>query len=218
MARRADGIVVAAAVILIASFGFAQASAFGVSNDNTLVTCGSTIKLEHQGTRAHLHSHEIMYGSGSGQQSVTGNHAGNEAASYWIVRGTEGSPCRQGQAVKIGQALRLQHATTRRWLHSHHFPSPLTNKQEVSAFGDDGKTDSGDVWILQHGGGKSYPYWQREGLVQFKHEETGTWLASSGSMFGRPIGGQQEVCAKPRADRQTTWRTTEGIYFPLEKA
>lgn len=53
------------------------------------VTCGSTIKLEHQGTRAQLHSHEIMYGSGSGQQSVTGNHAGNEAASYWIVRGTE---------------------------------------------------------------------------------------------------------------------------------
>ena len=36
------------------------------------VTCGSTIKLTHRPSGYRLHSHEIPYGSGSRQQSVTG--------------------------------------------------------------------------------------------------------------------------------------------------
>ena len=42
----------------------------------------------------------------------------------------------------MGQALRLQHVTTRRWLHSHHFSSPLTNKQEV-------KLPHRTLWVLR---------------------------------------------------------------------
>lgn len=36
------------------------------------VTCGSIIKLKHKNTKTRLHSHEVTYGTGSGQQSVTG--------------------------------------------------------------------------------------------------------------------------------------------------
>jgi hypothetical protein len=53
------------------------------------VTCGSVIKVQHSATGALLHSHDITYGSGSGQQSVTGFSGGDDASSYWIVRGTE---------------------------------------------------------------------------------------------------------------------------------
>lgn len=53
------------------------------------VTCGSVVKLLHVGTQYRLHSHEIPYGSGSGQQSVTSFPRGDDANSYWIVRGTE---------------------------------------------------------------------------------------------------------------------------------
>ena len=35
------------------------------------VTCGSAIKLVHEETNYELHSHDINYGSGSRQQSVT---------------------------------------------------------------------------------------------------------------------------------------------------
>ena len=66
--------------------------------------------------------------------------------------------------MACGQKLRLEHLTTNRLnslfrlpltltsslfsrnLHSHHFSSPLTNQQEVSAFGEMGEGDTGDVW------------------------------------------------------------------------
>lgn len=53
------------------------------------VTCGSVIKLQHANTGVNLHSHEISYGSGSGQQSVTGYTGGDDANDYWAVRGVE---------------------------------------------------------------------------------------------------------------------------------
>lgn len=55
----------------------------------TQVTCGSVIKLQHWQTGHLLHSHDIAYGSGSGQQSVTGFQGGDDSNSYWVVRGTE---------------------------------------------------------------------------------------------------------------------------------
>ena len=53
------------------------------------VTCGSLVKLQHHNTKANLHSHEIAYGSGSGQQSVTGYFGGEDANDYWTVHGSE---------------------------------------------------------------------------------------------------------------------------------
>ena len=53
------------------------------------MTCGTVIKLQHIGTNFHLHSHEVAYGSGSGQQSVTASSSGDDAGSYWVVKGPE---------------------------------------------------------------------------------------------------------------------------------
>jgi hypothetical protein len=44
------------------------------------VTCGSMIKLRHLATSFRLHSHQVAYGSGSGQQSVTGSPSGTPPA------------------------------------------------------------------------------------------------------------------------------------------
>ena len=41
------------------------------------------------------------------------------------------APCVQGAPVGSGTLIRLQHAATRKWLHSHHFSSPLSGNQEV---------------------------------------------------------------------------------------
>ena len=51
------------------------------------VTCGSVVKLKHASSEYDLHSHEISYGSGSGQQSVTGYQDTSDAASLWAIVG-----------------------------------------------------------------------------------------------------------------------------------
>lgn len=47
------------------------------------VTCGSVVKLENEAKpKVRLHSHDIKYGSGSGQQSVTAVE-NQDTNSYW---------------------------------------------------------------------------------------------------------------------------------------
>ena len=126
-----------------------------VGKDVIPVTCGSSIKLENDRTKHLLHSHEVGYGGpkSSGQQSVTGYPERDSGGSLWIVRGAVGVDdpkyCAQGTVIKKGDEVRLQHAATRRWLHSHLFSSPLSNNQEVSCFGSDNESDTGDIWIVE---------------------------------------------------------------------
>lgn len=49
------------------------------------VTCGSVVKLENESKpKVRLHSHDVKYGSGSGQQSVTAAE-NQDTNSYWLV-------------------------------------------------------------------------------------------------------------------------------------
>lgn len=60
----------------------------------------------------------------------------------------QGQVAPQGSPISKGQSIRLLHSTTDRWLHSHHFKSPLTSQQEVSAFGSKVQSDTGDSWSV----------------------------------------------------------------------
>ena len=52
--------------------------------------------------------------------------------------------CAQSTTLERGTRIRLQHMETRRWLHSHMFQSPLSNNQEVSCFGANDQSDTGE--------------------------------------------------------------------------
>ena len=77
------------------------------------VTCGTVLKLIHVDTSVRLHSHDVKYGSGSGQQvvshtalqyyrvlctqSVTGVANADDVNSYWVVKGKHGAEqCTRG--------------------------------------------------------------------------------------------------------------------------
>lgn len=60
------------------------------------VTCGSAVKLSNMETRVRLHSHDIKYGTGSGQQSVTGIDRKEDGNSYWLVKAENGKQCTRG--------------------------------------------------------------------------------------------------------------------------
>lgn len=128
--------------------------------------------------------------------------------------GTKSKPCVRGEPLECGSDIRLQHVQTRKYLHSHIFKSPLSSQQEVSAFGGDDDSDTGDYWTVHC---KSR-YWQKNETVKFKHVDTGMWLSLSGNIYGRPIFGQLEVVCSSSAESSSYWKTAEGVYVqPTDK-
>jgi len=173
------------------------------------VTCGSVLKLINTRMNVRLHSHDVKYGSGSGQQSVTAIDGSEDHNSYWHVRGTASQSCVRGTPVACGETIRLTHVSTNRNLHSHHFQSPLSHNLEVSAFGDDGEGDEGDNWLVQC----ADENWHREERIRLKHKVTGNFLHITGDTYGRPIHGQREVCTYPSPNEHNYWRAAEGVFI-----
>jgi dolichyl-phosphate-mannose--protein O-mannosyl transferase len=50
--------------------------------------------------------------------------------------------------VKCGDIIRLEHALTKKNLHTHDIRAPLSGKQEISCFGSDGDGDTGKSTII----------------------------------------------------------------------
>jgi len=170
------------------------------------VTCGSVLKLYSANHDIRLHSHDVAYGTGSGQQSVTGVPNADDANSYWQVRGsTKIGSCKRGEPIKCGDDIRLTHMNSQKNLHSHGFQSPLTSQQEVSCFGTEGEGDHLDNWQVQC----NTDVWKRSGYVSIYHPETNKYLAPSGKEFGRPISGQMEIVA---SKTNSKWKAMEGVF------
>uniref|UniRef100_A0A8C6V8I1 Stromal cell derived factor 2 n=1 Tax=Naja naja TaxID=35670 RepID=A0A8C6V8I1_NAJNA len=166
------------------------------------VTCGSVVKLLNPRHGVRLHSHDVRYGSGSGQQSVTGVTSVDDSNSYWRVRGKSSSVCERGTPVQCGQTIRLTHINTGRNLHSHHFTSPLSGNQ-CSAGG--GPLDDWTVLC-------SSKFWERQSEVRFKHASTEVLLSVTGEQYGRPIHGQREVHGLADSGQDSFWKAMEGIF------
>jgi dolichyl-phosphate-mannose--protein O-mannosyl transferase len=113
------------------------------------------------------------------------------------------------QPIKCGESFRLFHLATKRNLHSHLFQSPLSNNQEVSAFGENGEGDDGDNWVIDC----EDDFWRRDEPVRIKHELTNKYLHITGDTYGRPINGQFEVSCFPYANQLNLWKVMEGIYI-----
>ncbi|PKA52875.1 Stromal cell-derived factor 2-like protein [Apostasia shenzhenica] len=122
--------------------------ASAAASEGLEVTYGTVLKLMHERTKFRLHSHEVPYGSGSGQQSVTGFSNVDDSNSYWIVRPQPDTSAKQGDAIPHGTIIRLQHMKTRKWLHSHLHASPISGNLEVCGIRDK-KPDN--VWLAAEG-------------------------------------------------------------------
>ena len=140
--------------LFILSLVQADAS-FIIEKEYETVTFGSWVKLAHKATGYRLHSHDITYGTGSRQQSVTGFPHGDDSNSLFRVTCQIGQVCRSGTSVQCGDVIRLQHQNTKKYLHSHsNIASPLSNNQEVSAHD---RSDTNDYWKVVCDG-----VWKRE--------------------------------------------------------
>ena len=87
--------------------------------------------MAHEPTGFRLHSHEVRYGSGSGQQSVTSVSSGADPNSYFLIKAEFGGFKKRGTPVECGDIIRLSHSPTKMFLHSHLHKAPLSGNQEV---------------------------------------------------------------------------------------
>ncbi|KAK9666512.1 hypothetical protein RND81_14G190000 [Saponaria officinalis] len=188
-----------------------SSSAYAVS-EGVEVTYGSVIKLMHEKTKYRLHSHDVPYGSGSGQQSVTGFPNVDDSNSYWVVKPVPGTSSKQGDTIKKGAIVRLQHMKTRKWLHSHLHASPISGNLEVSCFGGENNSDTGDHWKLEIEGKGNV--WRQDQKIRLQHVDTGGYLHSHDKKYQRIAGGQQEVCGMREKSRDNIWLAAEGVYLP----
>lgn len=69
---------------------------FYAAKSPDLVTCGSALKLFNVDYKVRLHSHDVKYGSGSGQQSVTGITIPEDINSHWVIKAPTGQNCLRG--------------------------------------------------------------------------------------------------------------------------
>ncbi|XP_055638698.1 stromal cell-derived factor 2 isoform X2 [Toxorhynchites rutilus septentrionalis] len=185
------------------------------ARNNKYVTCGSVLKLLNSDYKVRLHSHDVKYGTGSGQQSVTATEVQEDVNSHWAIKAATGKHCERGEPVKCGDTIRLHHLATNKNLHSHHFQSPLSGNQEISAYGDDnGVGDTGDHWMVVCSGDS----WLRDSKVKLRHIDTDAYLSISGRTFGRPINGQMEVVGISNPYSGSDWTVAEGLFIhPSEK-
>lgn len=194
------------------------------SDESEYVTCGSAIKLSHverNGKEYYLSSGGHRINAGSGQQLVTASPDTNGVSSLWIVREGHGmDPCPTGQKIPFGTKIRLTHVETGGNLHSHHVRSPLSNQQEITAFGQEGEGDHGDDWIVNPAKG-SDTYWKRDQYVFITHDATQKHLGCteqakfSMNNCGRqcPVMDHLEVFGRADKDSFVQWKTNMGVFL-----
>lgn len=54
------------------------------------------LKLLNLDYKVRLHSHDVKYGTGSGQQSVTGTETQEDVNSHWVIKGETKKLCNRG--------------------------------------------------------------------------------------------------------------------------
>ncbi|KAI9358583.1 hypothetical protein DFJ73DRAFT_757870 [Zopfochytrium polystomum] len=179
-ARLPAAFLLFAVAVALATLVSAHDNNFVIEPEFEAVTCGSAIKLAHSATGYRLHSHGINYGSGSGQQSVTGFPGGDDP-----------------------NIIRLLHMATKKFLHSHSHQSPLSGGQEVSAyeFSDEGGGSAArDNWrvLCQD---KKDKAWKREAKVRLQHAISAQYLSSNNKhQFRHPIpaGGRRHTFGRSK--------------------
>eukprot|EP01083_Nonionella_stella_P006844 19810_1 len=180
------------------------------------VTCGSLVKLRNVKSQHHLHSHEIKWGSGSGQQSVTAGKDDDDNNDFWEVHAKLGSQCAQATPIKCNGIFRLKHMETSQYLHTHDHRAPLSRLSEVSGFSPSDRGDDFRVICKSRS-----EFWERGQSVQLQNVQSDNYLYTNSRYEfnqgncgrGCPIAGQFEVSCSPQSSVYTEWQTDQGIYF-----
>ncbi|MCB9492711.1 MAG: hypothetical protein H6679_00375 [Epsilonproteobacteria bacterium] len=115
------------------------------------INYGDIIELNHVYGNIQIHANNAFkYNNtgGSGQVQVQGWPVPGDESNYFIVKGPDGQDDKTGP-VKSGDTIRLEHKVSKMNLHSHaSHQSPNKLGYEITLFGENGKGDSNDNWVV----------------------------------------------------------------------
>lgn len=194
------------------------------------VVLGSRVSIRHVNTQGgYLHSHPLMYPTGSKQQQIT-LYPHKDENNIWILEnqtqplGPDGEPINGTHVwddmdptyIKDGAILRIYHRATHRRLHSHDVRPPVTEadwQNEVSAYGFEGfPGDANDYFRVEIVKKRSHGSLAKERLrtieTKFRlvHTMTGCVLFSHKVKLPEWASEQQEVtCAKGGTLPNSLW-------------
>jgi dolichyl-phosphate-mannose-protein mannosyltransferase len=195
------------------------------------VLMGSRVTIRHVNTQGgYLHSHPLMYPTGSKQQQIT-LYPHKDDNNIWLLENQtqpldiHGEPINGTNAwdnldelpyIKNGDVIRLYHGPTHRRLHSHDVRPPITEadwQNEVSAYGYEGfDGDANDFFRVEIIGKKSLSETARkrvrtiETKFRLVHLMTGCVLFSHKVKLPDWASEQQEVtCARGGTLPNSLW-------------
>lgn len=194
------------------------------------VAFGSRVTVRHHNTQGgYLHSHNLMYPTGSKQQQIT-LYPHKDENNVWLVENQtqpldiNGAPINGSNAwssldpawIRDGDTIKLYHESTKRRLHSHDVRPPVTEadwQNEVSAYGYEGfDGDANDYFrveiIKKMSDGEEAKNRIRTIQTKFKlvHVMTGCVLFSHKVKLPEWASEQQEVtCAKGGTLPNSIW-------------
>ncbi|CCU81989.1 unnamed protein product [Blumeria hordei] len=207
------------------------------------VAFGSKVSIRHHYTQGgYLHSHNLMYPTGSKQQQIT-LYPHKDENNVWLLENTtqpldvNGDPINGTQAwdtivppvfIKDGDVIKLFHLATHRRLHSHDIRPPVTEAEwqnEVSAYGYEGfQGDANDYFkveiIKKMSDGGVARTRLRTIQTKFKlvHVMTGCVLFSHKVKLPAWASEQQEVtCAKGATLPGSVWYIEQNSHPHLDE-
>ncbi|KAH0794445.1 Stromal cell-derived factor 2-like protein [Histomonas meleagridis] len=177
---------------------------YGGEKSDILISYYSMIKLQHTETDLLLSSIELNYPSGSFQQMTRAIRKPVLAETYWTVFPMSNeTEILQGKPIECGSTIRLNHATTKKWLHSHRVKTPDNKGFEVSCFDED---DEGNLWYLE-----CNDMWTAGSAFRLQHVVTDHYLAvDSSSEYPAEQAGEHLVYAS-KIDEGNEWSIAGAI-------
>ncbi|XP_039968621.1 protein O-mannosyl-transferase 2-like [Bactrocera tryoni] len=178
------------------------------------VTYGAIVTIKnHKTGGGYLHSHYHLYpkGIGARQQQVT-TYTHKDDNNKWLIKPYNKDSIDNIKYVSHGALIRLEHVATRRNLHSHGEPAPLTKRHlQITGYGEDGQGDANDIWqVLLVDGKQNTSVKTVTTKFLLIHYLQNCALTTSGQQLPKWGFEQQEVSCNPNLrDKNAFWNVED---------
>ncbi|XP_050527645.1 protein O-mannosyl-transferase 2 isoform X4 [Daktulosphaira vitifoliae] len=188
------------------------------------VAFGAIITLKNYRTGGgYLHSHWHLYPDnvGAKQQQIT-TYAHKDENNRWLIKPYNDDDSIHNSSdvrfLKHGDMIRLEHVPTKRNLHSHREPAPITKKHyQVTGYGENGTGDYNDVWkVFIDGGTDGVVISAVISKIKIVHVLQHCVLTTTNKQLPKWAFEQHEVTCSPNLrDANSFWNVEDNINAKL---